>query len=101
MVKNTYGTGCFMLMNTGTVPVDSKHVSSPPSPGRWEKKWTYALEGAVFIGGALMQWMRDGLEDSFPRLRRAKAWRKASARMRAIISSRRLRPRGSLLGHVC
>lgn len=71
MAKNTYGTGCFMLMNTGNVPVASKHrllttvawqqrrvtsTNSQDSP-----EITYALEGSVFMAGAIIQWLRDGL----------------------------------------
>ncbi len=63
MAKNTYGTGCFLLMNTGTQPVASQHrllgtvgwaLGTPPA-------LTYALEGSVFVGGAVVQWLRDGL----------------------------------------
>lgn len=87
LAKNTYGTGCFMLMNVGEQAVASKHqllttvawslrdtrthagevfTSSPsplPSPTRGEgvRSMTYALEGSVFIGGAVVQWLRDGL----------------------------------------
>ena len=61
--KNTYGTGCFLLMNTGTTPHRSKHnlitTLTATAPGAPYPE--YALEGSVFMGGALMQWMRDGL----------------------------------------
>jgi len=60
MAKNTYGTGCFMLMNTGTEPLPSANrlltTMAWDAGGR-----QYALEGAVFIGGAVVQWLRDGL----------------------------------------
>jgi glycerol kinase len=65
MVKNTYGTGCFLLMNTGTTPRTSQHgllttiawqLASPSSPV------TYALEGSVFVAGAAVQWLRDELQ---------------------------------------
>ncbi len=61
MVKNTYGTGCFMLMNIGGEPTGSKHGLLTTIAWQLGEKVTYALEGAVFIGGALMQWLRDGL----------------------------------------
>lgn len=61
MVKNTYGTGCFMLMNTGAKPVESRHGLLTTIAWQLGNTVTYALEGAVFIGGALMQWLRDGL----------------------------------------
>ena len=72
MAKNTYGTGCFMLMHTGERPLASRHrllttvactvsgdsrsASAPPAP-----VMQYALEGSVFVGGAVVQWLRDGL----------------------------------------
>jgi glycerol kinase len=61
MVKNTYGTGCFMLMNTGTAPIRSqaKLLTTAACPGGAARE--YALEGSVFIAGAVVQWLRDGL----------------------------------------
>lgn len=61
MMKNTYGTGCFILMNTGEKPVQSKN--SMVSTIAWQigGKTTYALEGSIFVGGAIVQWLRDGL----------------------------------------
>ncbi len=61
MVKNTYGTGCFMLMNTGTDPVLSSNDLITTVAWKIDGKTTYALEGSVFIGGAVVQWLRDGL----------------------------------------
>lgn len=61
MVKNTYGTGCFMLMNTGDKPVDSKSGLLTTIAWGMDGKVTYALEGSVFIAGAAIQWLRDGL----------------------------------------
>jgi glycerol kinase len=61
MVKNTYGTGCFMLMNTGEKPVDSKSGLLTTIAWGIDGKVTYALEGSVFIAGAAIQWLRDGL----------------------------------------
>lgn len=62
MAKNTYGTGCFLLMNTGEKPVRSNSGLLTTVAWRINGKTTYALEGAVFIAGALIQWLRDGLE---------------------------------------
>ena len=62
MVKNTYGTGCFMLMNTGNVPVSSKNNLLTTIAWKIGNQTTYALEGSVFIGGAVVQWLRDGLK---------------------------------------
>ncbi len=77
LAKNTYGTGCFLLQNIGETPALSKNQllttiawrlpefsaqSAPPSKTKNQKsKMTYALEGSVFIGGAVVQWLRDGL----------------------------------------
>ena len=61
MVKTTYGTGCFMLMNTGTQPVVSNNKMLTTVAWRIGDETTYALEGSIFIGGAVVQWLRDGL----------------------------------------
>jgi glycerol kinase len=59
--KNTYGTGCFMLLNTGAAPVASSHGLVTTIAWRIGGRTTYALEGSVFIAGAAIQWLRDGL----------------------------------------
>jgi len=61
MVKNTYGTGCFMMMNTGTTPMVSEHRLLTTVAWRIGKEAVYALEGSIFIAGAVVQWLRDGL----------------------------------------
>ena len=61
MVKNTYGTGCFMLMNTGTKPTPSKHNLLTTVAWKIGNRMEYALEGSIFIAGAVVQWLRDGL----------------------------------------
>jgi glycerol kinase len=61
MVKNTYGTGCFMLMNTGEKPVSSKNNLLTTVAWKVNGITQYALEGSVFIAGAVVQWLRDGL----------------------------------------
>lgn len=61
MVKNTYGTGCFMLMNTGNQPILSKHNLLTTIAWQIGDTTHYALEGGVFIAGAVVQWLRDGL----------------------------------------
>ncbi|KAF0219316.1 MAG: glycerol [Geobacteraceae bacterium] len=61
MVKNTYGTGCFMLMNTGDRPVTSRNNLLTTVAWRIGGRTEYALEGSVFIAGAAVQWLRDGL----------------------------------------
>src|ERR1043166_1424991 len=61
MVKNTYGTGCFMLMNTGTKPIASRNNLLTTVAWRIGNRTEYALEGSIFIAGAVVQWLRDGL----------------------------------------
>ncbi|HKL19644.1 MAG TPA: glycerol kinase GlpK [Halalkalibaculum sp.] len=61
MAKNTYGTGCFMLMNTGDKPMKSENKLLTTIAWQLDGKTEYALEGSVFIGGAVVQWLRDGL----------------------------------------
>ena len=61
MLKNTYGTGCFIVLNTGDKPVQSANQLLTTIAWKIGDKVTYALEGSVFIAGALVQWLRDGL----------------------------------------
>jgi len=61
MVKNTYGTGCFMLMQTGAKPVMSKNNLLTTVAWRIGNRTEFALEGSIFIAGAVVQWLRDGL----------------------------------------
>jgi len=62
LAKNTYGTGCFLLLNTGRDPVASRNHLMTTVAWQRDGHLTYALEGSVFIGGAVVQWLRDGLE---------------------------------------
>jgi glycerol kinase len=62
MVKSTYGTGCFAVLNTGDTPVPSKNRLLTTVAYQLDGKRTYALEGAIFIAGAAVQWLRDGLK---------------------------------------
>ena len=61
MSKNTYGTGCFLLQNTGTTPTTSRQQLVTTVAWKIGQRTDYALEGSVFIGGAVVQWLRDGL----------------------------------------
>ncbi|CAL1518419.1 glycerol kinase GlpK [Chitinophaga sp. MM2321] len=61
MVKNTYGTGCFMLMNIGDTPIISKNNLLTTVAWKVNGQIQYALEGSIFIAGAIVQWLRDGL----------------------------------------
>jgi glycerol kinase len=61
MVKNTYGTGCFMLMNTGDRPVESRSRLLTTVAWKIGERFEYALEGSVFVAGAVVKWLRDSL----------------------------------------
>ena len=61
MLKSTYGTGCFALMNTGAQPIASKNRLLTTIAYQLDGKPTYALEGSIFVAGAVVQWLRDGL----------------------------------------
>lgn len=60
-VKNTYGTGCFLLMNSGEKPIDSKNNLLTTIAWKIGDTVNYALEGSIFVGGSVVQWLRDGL----------------------------------------
>ena len=62
LAKNTYGTGCFLLLNTGNTAVASHNNLVTTVAWKRDGQLTYALEGSVFIGGAVVQWLRDGLQ---------------------------------------
>lgn len=62
MAKNTYGTGCFLMMNTGEEPIQSKNKLVTTVAWKKNQKLTYALEGSIFMGGAIIQWLRDELK---------------------------------------
>jgi glycerol kinase len=62
MVKSTYGTGCFALLNTGTTAVASRNRMLTTIAYQFDGQPTYALEGSIFIAGAVVQWLRDGLK---------------------------------------
>lgn len=62
MAKNTYGTGCFVVLNTGNKVIESKHKLLSTIGWRINNETTYALEGSIFVGGAVVQWLRDQLK---------------------------------------
>ena len=62
MIKSTYGTGCFMIMNTGATAVTSNHKLLTTVSYRIDGKVTYGLEGSIFMAGAAVQWLRDGIK---------------------------------------
>ena len=61
MIKSTYGTGCFMILNTGDTALKSKNKLLTTVAYRLDGKTTYALEGSIFVAGAAVQWLRDGI----------------------------------------
>lgn len=61
MIKSTYGTGCFMMLNTGTKPIASSNKLLTTLAYRLDGKTSYAIEGSIFVAGAAIQWLRDGL----------------------------------------
>jgi glycerol kinase len=61
MAKSTYGTGCFLLLNTGTTPVESRNRLLTTPAYRIGGRTTYAMEGSIFVAGAAITWLRDGL----------------------------------------
>ena len=61
MAKSTYGTGCFLLLNTGTEAITSRHRLLTTPAYRLDGRTTYALEGSIFVAGAAVKWLRDGL----------------------------------------
>jgi len=62
MVKNTYGTGCFLIMNTGSKAIKSKNNLLTTIAWKINNEVSYALEGSIFIGGAIVQWLRDNVD---------------------------------------
>src|SRR5262249_57692194 len=62
MIKSTYGTGCFVVLNTGSHAVVSKHRLLTTLAYRLHDRPTYAIEGSIFVAGAAVQWLRDGLK---------------------------------------
>ena len=62
MVKNTYGTGCFLIMNTGSQAIKSKNNLLTTIAWKINNEVSYALEGSIFIGGAIVQWLRDNVD---------------------------------------
>jgi hypothetical protein len=83
MLKSTYGTGCFALLNTGDAPVESRTGCSTTIAYQLDGKPTYALEGSIFIAGAVVQWLRDGLK-IIKTAARPGRWRSRPTRRRIV-----------------
>ena len=96
--KNTYGTGCFMLMNTGEKPVASKNNLLTTIGWGLDGKVTYCLEGSVFIAGAVVQWLRDGLGDDREIGRRRTTCRQRAGFRRRVFRAGVRGPRCAVLG---
>ena len=85
MMKSTYGTGCFALLNTGSDMVRSKNRLLTTIAYRLDGETTYALEGSIFIAGAAVQWLRDGLGVIDQAARQRRDWRRRPIRRRTSI----------------
>ena len=85
MLKSTYGTGCFALLNTGATPVTSHNRLLTTIAYQLDGKTTYALEGSIFIAGAVVQWLRDGLGILEDAAQTAQMARDADANQNVII----------------
>jgi glycerol kinase len=96
MLKSTYGTGCFALLNTGDRPVMSRNRLLTTIAYQLDGKRTYALEGSIFMAGATIQWLRDGLK--LFKFRRQRKHCPQSRPTLAHLWSRLRRSRRTLLG---
>ena len=93
-IKNTYGTGCFLLMNTGDKPIMSKNNLLTTIAWKIGNEVNYALEGSIFVGGSIVQWLRDGL------FRNRGPGRFGARQRRSVLRSGPYRPRRPVLGSV-
>ena len=100
LAKNTYGTGCFLLLNTGDEAVASRNNLLTTVAWQRDRTLTYALEGSVFIGGAVVQWLRDGLHVVREARRDRSAGAKRSRYRRCFRRPGICRARGAALGPV-
>ena len=98
MLKSTYGTGCFAVLNTGDAPVASRNRLLTTLAYQLDGKPTYALEGSIFIAGAVVQWLRDGLKIIRQRRRDPGAGRGGRPGAAALPGAGLHRPRRALLG---
>ena len=98
MMKSTYGTGCFALLNTGRQPVISRNRLLTTIAYQLSGKRTYALEGSIFVAGAAVQWLRDGLGIISHAGETAEARRRRRSRPAGLSRAGLCRARGALLG---
>ena len=98
MMKSTYGTGCFALLNTGAAPVHSRHRLLTTIAYQLGGQRTYALEGAIFVAGAAVQWLRDGLTSDRPGVRSERAGAEGRSGRAGLSGAGLRRPRRALLG---
>ena len=97
MIKSTYGTGCFALLNTGLAPVASRNRLLSTIAYQLKGERTYALEGAIFIAGAAVQWLRDGLKIIDTAQRTGELAQAADAEQQVYLDPRLCRTGGALL----
>ena len=98
MLKSTYGTGCFALLNTGDTLVESRNRLLGTIAYQFDGKPTYALEGSIFIAGAVVQWLRDGAADDQDRRAKPEPCRNRRPVAGALPRAGLHRPRRALLG---
>jgi glycerol kinase len=98
MLKSTYGTGCFALLNTGDTLVESRNRLLGTIAYQFDGKPTYALEGSIFIAGAVVQWLRDGLQIIKTAAQSQALAETADEHPVALPRARLHRPRRALLG---
>ena len=101
MIKSTYGTGCFALLNTGATPVASKNKLLTTIAYQLNGKRTYALEGSIFVAGAAVQWLRDGLGIIKQAVRDRPARRQVRFHAKRLSGAGLRRPRRALLESAC
>lgn len=100
-VKSTYGTGCFLLMNTGAAHVSSERGLLTTIAWGVDGKVDYALEGSIFVAGAAVQWLRDELKMIETAAQAGTAGDSRQGFQRCLCRARVRRPRRPLLGHAC
>ena len=101
MIKATYGTGCFALLNTGSMAVHSRHRLLTTIAYQLDGRRTYALEGSIFVAGAAVQWLRDGLGADREVERRRGAGGQGAGRPRRLPGAGLRRPGRAALGSRC
>jgi len=97
MIKSTYGTGCFALLNTGTTPVNSKNKLLTTIAYQLKGQRTYALEGSIFVAGSSVQWLRERAWHHQARQRDRSARRQIRLHAERLPGAGLCRPRRAIL----